>query len=103
MYYLFYLVSKRDNIHDQNFFDSPIVVEINLLVDFSVTAILAFDGEVYKIMNNRNGFNYLLEQIKKVSMKATILIESTGIYQLTLSQFLKNIFGVSILNPNITK
>ncbi|ANP69492.1 IS110 family transposase [Clostridium tyrobutyricum] len=91
------------------FFYKPIV-GIDISADFSVAAILAPDGEVYrkpfKIMHNRNGFDYLVDQIKKaekeLNMKTAIFMESTGVYHLTLFHFLKDTFEVCILNPLIT-
>ncbi|AWI06022.1 IS110 family transposase [Clostridium drakei] len=91
------------------FFYRP-TVGIDVSADFSVAAILAPNGEIYrkpfKIMHNRNGFDYLVDQIKKVeeefSMKTAIFMESTGVYHLTLFHFLKDTFEVCILNPLIT-
>lgn len=92
------------------FFYRP-TVGIDVSADFSVVAILAPDGEIYrkpfKIMHNRNGFDYLVDQIKKVEekfdMKTGIFMESTGVYHLTLFHFLKDTFEVCVLNPLITK
>lgn len=57
-------------------------------------------------MHTRNGFEYLVDQIKKVenefSMKTGIFMESTGVYHLTLFHFLKDTFEVCIINPLIT-
>jgi transposase len=91
------------------FFYRP-TVGIDISADFSVVAILAPDGEVhrkpFKIMHTRNGFDYLVDQIKKVekefNMKTAIFMESTGVYHLTLFHFLKDTFEVCILNPLIT-
>ena len=91
------------------FFYRPIV-GIDVSADLSVVAILAPDGEIYrkpfKIMHNRNGFDYLVDQIKKaekeLNMKTAIFMESTGVYHLTLFHFLKDTFEVCILNPLIT-
>ncbi|MBV4448001.1 IS110 family transposase [Clostridium tyrobutyricum] len=91
------------------FFYRP-TVGIDVSADFSVAAILAPDGEVhrkpFKINHNRNGFDYLVDQIKKVekefNMKTAIFMESTGVYHLTLFHFLKDTFETCILNPLIT-
>lgn len=91
------------------FFYRP-VVGIDVSADFSFAAILAPNGEIYrkpfKIMHNRNGFDYLVDQIKKVeeefNMKTGIFMESTGVYHLPLFHFLKDTFEVCILNPLIT-
>lgn len=91
------------------FFYRP-TVGIDVSADFSVVAILAPNGEIYrkpfKIMHSRNGFDYLVDQIKKAeeefNMKTGIFMESTGVYHLTLFHFLKDTFEVCILNPLIT-
>lgn len=91
------------------FFNRP-VVGIDVSADFSVVAILAPDGEVYrkpfKIKHNRNGFDYLVDQIKKMekefSMKTAIFMESTGVYHLTLFHFLSDKFDTFIFNPLVT-
>ncbi|WP_039652637.1 IS110 family transposase [Clostridium tyrobutyricum] len=85
-------------------------VGIDVSADFSVAAILSPDGEVhrkpFKINHNRNGFDYLVDQIKKAekefNMKTAIFMESTGVYHLTLFHFLKDTFETCILNPLIT-
>ena len=85
-------------------------VGIDVSADFSVAAILAPDGEVhrkpFKINHNRNGFDYLVDQIKKAekefNMKTAIFMESTCVYHLTLFHFLKDTFETCILNPRIT-
>ena len=91
------------------FFYRPIV-GIDVSADFSVIAILAPDGEIYrkpfKMIHSKSGFDYLVDQIKKVeeefNMKTAIFMESTGVYHLTLFHFLKDTFEVCILNPLIT-
>jgi transposase len=91
------------------FFNRP-TVGIDVSADFSIAAILAPDGEIYrkpfKIMHTKNGFEYLVDQIKKAenefSMKTGIFMESTGVYHLTLFHFLKDTFEVCIINPLIT-
>ncbi|EJO5349594.1 IS110 family transposase, partial [Clostridium botulinum] len=85
-------------------------VGIDVSADFSVVAILAPDGEIYrkpfKIKHNRDGFDYLVDQIKKAeeefNMKTGIFMESTGVYHLTLFHFLKDKFETFIFNPLIT-
>ncbi len=85
-------------------------VGIDVSADFSVVAILAPDGEIYrkpfKIKHNRDGFDYLVDQIKKAekefNMKTGIFMESTGVYHLTLFHFLKDTFDTFIFNPLIT-
>lgn len=92
------------------FFNSP-VVGIDVSADFSLVAILAPNGDVYrkafKIKHDVSGFNYLFEQIKKVeeefTMKSAIFMESTGVYHLTLFHFLKdNNFETFVINPLVT-
>jgi transposase len=57
-------------------------------------------------MHSRNGFDYLVDQIKKVeekfNIKTAIFMESTGVYHLTLFHFLKDTFETCIFNPPIT-
>lgn len=85
-------------------------VGIDVSADFSVVAMLAPNGEVYrkpfKIMHNRNGFDYLVDQIKKAEeefdMKTAIFMESTGVYHLTLFHFLCDKFETFIFNPLVT-
>ncbi len=91
------------------FFYRP-TVGIDVSADFSVVAILAPDGEIFKkpfkINHNRDGFDYLVDQIKKAekefNMKTGIFMESTGVYHLTLFHFLKDKFETFIFNPLIT-
>lgn len=91
------------------FFYIP-TVGIDVSADFSVVAILAPDGEIrrkpFKIKHNRDGFDYLVDQIKKVekefNMKTAIFMESTGVYHLTLFHFLKDKFDTFIFNPLVT-
>lgn len=93
------------------FFNSP-VIGIDVSADFSMVAILAPNGDVYrkafKIKHDVSGFNYLLKQIKKVeeefTMKSAIFMESTGVYHLSLFHFLnKNFDNTFVINPLITK
>ncbi len=79
------------------FFNSP-VVGIDVSADYSMVAILAPNGAIYrkafKIKHNAEGFLYLLKEMRKVeeefSMKPSLFMESTGVYHLTLFHFLKN-------------
>ncbi|EPY6469960.1 IS110 family transposase [Clostridium sporogenes] len=78
------------------FFYNP-TVGIDVSADFFMVSILAPNGDIYrkafKIKHDVNGFNHLLEQIKKVekefNMKTGIFMESTGVYHLSLFHFLK--------------
>ena len=92
------------------FFKSP-VIGIDVSADFSIVAMLSPNGDVYrkpfKINHDANGFNYLLEQIKKVeeefAMKTAIFMEATGIYHLTLFYFLQdNKVNSFVINPLVT-
>lgn len=92
------------------FFSLP-VVGIDVSADFSMVAILAPNGDVYrkafKITNDIKGFSYLLEEMRKVeeefSLKPVLFMESTGIYHLTLFHFLKNNeFETFVINPLVT-
>ena len=93
------------------FFNSP-VVGIDVSADFSYAAILAPNGDVYKkpfkIKHDVNGFNHLVNEIKKVeeefNMKTAIFMESTGVYHLSLFHYLNNNFdNTFVINPLITK
>lgn len=93
------------------FFYSP-VVGIDVSADFSYVAILAPNGDVFKksfkIKHDVSGFNYLLNEIKKVekefNMKTSIFMESTGVYHLSLFHFLnKNFDNTFVINPLVTK
>ena len=93
------------------FFYSP-VVGIDVSADFSYVAILKPNGDVYKksfkIKHDVSGFNYLLNEIKKVekefNMKTGIFMESTGVYHLSLFHFLnKNFDNTFVINPLVTK
>lgn len=92
------------------FINNP-VVGIDIAADFSIVAILAPNGEIYRksfrINHTLEGFNYLLSQIikveKKYDMKAVTFMESTGIYHLSLFHFLSgNNIDVFTINPLIT-
>lgn len=89
------------------FFNLP-VVGIDVSADYSMVAILAPDGAVYrkafKITHNAEGFLYLLKEMRKVeeefSMKPSLFMESTGVYHLTLFHFLKtNELETFVINP----
>lgn len=92
------------------YFNAP-VVGIDVSADFSVIAILAPNGSIYrkpfKIRHDAEGFNYLLEQIEKTeqefTMKSCVFMEATGIYHLTLFCFLKdNKVDSFVINPLVT-
>ena len=93
------------------FFYSP-VIGIDVSADFSYVAILAPNGDVYKksfkIKHDLNGFNHLVNEIKKVeeefNMKTGIFMESTGVYHLSLFHYLNKYFdNTFVINPLITK
>lgn len=92
------------------FFYNP-TIGIDVSADFSLVAILAPNGDIYrkafKIKHDVDGFNHLLKQIKKAeeefNMKTGIFMESTGVYHLSLFHFLKtNNLEVYIINPLVT-
>lgn len=92
-------------------FLNSLVVGIDVASDFSFIAVLCPDGSQYrkpfKIAHTAEGFNYLIEQIKKAeeefAMKPVFFMESTGVYHLTLFHFLKdNKFEVLVINPLVT-
>lgn len=92
------------------FFTQP-VIGIDVSADYSMVAILAPNGDIYrkpfKVNHDAAGFDYLLKQIKKVeeefSMKPPLFMESTGIYHLTLFHFLKTSnLEAYVINPLIT-
>lgn len=94
-----------------NFFYSP-VVGIDVSADFSYVAILAPNGDIhkksFKIKHDLNGFNHLVNEIKKVeeefNMKTGIFMESTGVYHLSLFHYLNKYFdNTFVINPLITK
>jgi transposase len=87
------------------------VIGIDVAADYSMVAILAPNGDIYrkpfKVNHDAAGFDYLLNQIKKVeeeySMKPPLFMESTGIYHLTLFHFLKNNnLEAYVINPLVT-
>jgi transposase len=109
---LFYLkVTKvKEILIMSKYFYNP-TVGIDVSADFSVVAILAPNGEIYKkvfkINHDMDGFNYLLQQIKKVekefNMKTGIFMESTGVYHLSLFHYLKNHnLEAYVINPLVT-
>jgi transposase len=88
-----------------------LVVGIDVASQFSFVAVLSPDGSQYrkpfKILHTADGFNYLIEQIKKAeeefSTKPVFFMESTGVYHLTLFHFLKdNKFETFVINPLVT-
>ena len=88
-----------------------LVVGLDVASEFSFAAVLAPDGSQYrkpfKIFHTAEGFNYLIEQIKKaeeeLSTKPVFFMESTGVYHLTLFHFLKdNGFETFVINPLVT-
>lgn len=92
------------------FINNP-VIGIDIAADFSIVAILAPNGDIYKkpfrINHNLEGFNHLLLEIEKVekryNMKSGVFMESTGIYHLSLFHFLSgNNVDVFTINPLIT-
>lgn len=87
------------------------VVGIDVAAEFSMVAILAPNGEVYRksfrINHTLDGFEYLASEIKKVEekydMKVASFMESTGVYHISLFHFLNdNKFDVFTINPLIT-
>ncbi|MGL6105766.1 IS110 family transposase [Romboutsia sp.] len=87
------------------------VIGIDVAAEFSIVAILAPNGEIYRksfrINHTLEGFRYLALEIEKVekkfSMKAGTFMESTGVYHLSLFHFLCNkMFDVFTINPLIT-
>lgn len=93
------------------FFNSP-VIGIDVSADFSYAAILTPIGDIYKkpfkIKHDLNGFNHLVNEIKKVeeefNMKTAIFMESTGVYHLSLFHYLNKYFdNTFVINPLITK
>lgn len=92
------------------FFYNP-TVGIDVSADFSIAAILAPNGDIFrkpfKIRHDVDGFNHLIKEIKKVeeefNMKSAIFMESTGVYHLSLFHFLKsNELEAYVINPLIT-
>lgn len=92
------------------FFYNP-TVGIDVSADFSMVAILAPNGDIFKkafkINHDVDGFNHLVKEIKKVekefNMKTGIFMESTGVYHLSLFHFLKtNNLESYIINPLVT-
>lgn len=90
---------------------NSLVVGIDVASEFSFASVLAPDGSQYrkpfKIFHTADGFNYLIEQIKKAeeefSTKPVFFMESTGVYHLTLFHFLKDRkFETFVINPLVT-
>lgn len=92
------------------YFYSP-TVGIDVSADFSMVAILAPNGDIYKkpfkVKHDVDGFYRLLREIRKVekefNMKTATFMESTGVYHLSLFHFLsQNELEVFVINPLIT-
>jgi transposase len=92
------------------FINNP-VIGIDVAAEFSMVAILAPNGEIYRksfrINHTLEGFNYLALEIEKVekkfNMKAATFMESTGVYHISLFHFLSDKkFDVFTINPLIT-
>jgi len=92
------------------FYSTP-VIGVDVAADFSVAAILAPNGDIYKkpfrFNHDADGFNYFLDIIKKVeeefSTKIALFMEATGIYHLTLFYFLtNNNIDTFVINPLVT-
>lgn len=92
------------------YFYSP-VIGIDVSEGYHIVTILDPKGDIYrkpfKVIHSLEGFNYLVEQIKKVekefNMKAGTFMESTGVYHLSLFHFLKsNNLEAYIINPLVT-
>lgn len=109
---LFYLklTKVKEILIMSKFFYNP-TVGIDVSADFSMVVILAPNGDIYrkafKIKHDVDGFNHLLEQIKKVekefNMKTGIFMESTGVYHLSLFHFLKTKnLEAYVINPLVT-
>lgn len=88
-----------------------LTVGLDVSADFSYVAIIEPNGDihrkVFKINHNADGFNYLVEEIKKaekkLSSKPAIFMESTGVYHIALFRFLEKFFNdVFIINPLVT-
>lgn len=90
---------------------NSLVVGIDVASEFSFAAVLCPDGNQYKkpfkFFHTAEGFNYLIEQIKKAeeefSTAPVFFMESTGVYHLTLFHFLKdNKLEALVINPLVT-
>lgn len=93
-----------------NYYHSP-VVGIDVAANFSVVTALKPDGTVLqrniKIKHNQQGFEKLIRFLKKIEEEFNsapiVFCESTGIYHLTLLQFLiKHQVSIHVVNPLIT-
>lgn len=93
-----------------NYYHSP-VIGIDVAASFSVATALKPDGTVYRknlhIKHNQKGFEQLLKFIQKIEEEfnsaPAVFCESTGIYHLTLLQFLlKHQVEIHVVNPLIT-
>lgn len=92
------------------YFYNP-VVGIDVSEGYHIVSILDPKGDLYrkpfKVIHSLEGFNYLVEQIKKVekefNTKAGTFMESTGVYHLSLFHFLKNNnIEAFVINPLVT-
>ena len=90
---------------------NSLVVGIDVASDFSFVSVLAPNGsqfrKPFKVFHTADGFNYLIEQIKKAeeefSTRPVFFMESTGVYHLTLFHFLKDMkFETFVINPLVT-
>jgi len=93
-----------------NYYHSP-VVGIDVAANFSVVTALKPDGTVFQkninIKHTHAGFDKLLAFLKKIeeefNSNPIVFCESTGIYHLTLLQFLiKHQVEIHVVNPLIT-
>lgn len=93
-----------------NYYHSP-VVGIDVAANFSITTALKPDGTIFKknlrINHNQKGFETLLIFLQKIEEEfnsaPVVFCESTGIYHLTLLQFLlKHQVEIHVVNPLIT-
>lgn len=90
---------------------NSLVIGIDVASDFSFVSVLAPNGsqfrKPFKVFHTADGFNYLIEQIKKAeeefSTRPVFFMESTGVYHLTLFHFLKDMkFETFVINPLVT-
>ncbi len=90
---------------------NSLVVGIDVASEFSFVSVLAPNGsqfrKPFKVFHTADGFNYLIEQIKKAeeefSTRPVFFMESTGVYHLTLFHFLKDMkFETFVINPLVT-
>ena len=102
---LLYLTLKKEIFNMSKYLNS-LVIGIDVASEFSFAAFLCPDGSQYrkpfKLFHTAVGFNLFLEQIKKMeeefSTKPVFFMESTGVYHLTLSTFLR----ITSLRPSLS-